>query len=60
MNERSEREILVQQATHSALLEGLSVSPEFGRDSNDYVAGTITADELVLLTRKRLGLVPAS
>lgn len=56
MSEKHRREILVEQATHSAVLEGLMVSSAFQRDSNDYVAGTITADELVSLTRERFGL----
>ncbi|WP_215401745.1 MULTISPECIES: antitoxin VbhA family protein [unclassified Leucobacter] len=45
------------EASHSALLEGLTVSEACIADSNDYVAGVITADELVELTRERFGLV---
>jgi len=56
MNEKDQRQSQVSQATHSALLEGLMVSSAFQRDSDDYVAGTISADELVELTRERFGL----
>ncbi|MGO1810842.1 MAG: hypothetical protein ACTHZN_09665 [Canibacter sp.] len=50
------REEIASQAEHSAVLEGLRVSKEFEKDSQGYVAGKITADELVELTRKRLGV----
>lgn len=56
MSTETQREALVSQARHSALLEGLQVSTEFEEDSEEYVAGTISADELVELTRKRFGL----
>lgn len=56
VNEKDQRQSQVSQATHSALLEGLMVSSAFQRDSDDYVAGTISADELVELTRERFGL----
>lgn len=56
MNEKDQRQSLVSQATHSAVLEGLMVSSAFQRDSDEYVAGTISADELVELTRERFGL----
>lgn len=56
MTEQEQRETLVDQTVHSALLEGLNVSPAFREDSEKYVAGTISADELVELTRERFGL----
>lgn len=56
MDDQNYRESLVSQASHSALLEGLIVSSEFRGDSDEYIAGTISADELVELTRQRLGL----
>lgn len=60
METQSQREVFVEQASHSALLEGLAVSSELRSDSEHYVAGTISADELVELTRVRLGLVDAN
>lgn len=56
MNAREQREALVGQTVHSALLEGLNVSSAFRKDSDDYIAGSISADELVELTRERFGL----
>lgn len=56
MDTQSQREFIVSQAAHSALLEGLQVSHSFTRKSEEYVAGTISADELVEATRERLGL----
>ena len=53
----SRRDDLVEQARHSALLEGLLVSKEFVADSESYAAGEISSDELVRLTRERFGLV---
>lgn len=53
----SRRDELVDQARHSAVLEGLMVSKEFVADSESYVAGEISSDELVRLTRERFGLV---
>lgn len=44
------------EAVHSAYLEGLLVSAEFFEDSEDYVAGEITAEELVRRTRERYGI----
>lgn len=44
------------EAVHSAYLEGLLVSAEFSEDSEDYVAGEITAEELVRRTRERYGI----
>lgn len=55
--DQERRDGLVSQASHSALLEGLMVSKEFRHDSDSYVAGAISADELVNLTRERFGLV---
>lgn len=54
MTEQETREALVSQSVHSALLEGLNVSSAFQADSDKYIAGTISADELVTLTRERL------
>lgn len=56
MSTQEQRESVVDQTVHNALLEGLNVSPAFQRDSNDYIAGTISANELVDLTRERFGL----
>ncbi|WP_404291304.1 hypothetical protein [Glutamicibacter arilaitensis] len=46
----------VDEATHSVYLEGLTVSSEYAEESKNYVAGDITADELVRITRERYGL----
>lgn len=60
MNAQEQRESVVSQAVHNALLEGLNVSPAFQRDSNDYIAGNISANELVEITRERFGLAASS
>lgn len=57
MSTREQRSTLVAQASHSALLEGLLTSHELSEDSDDYIAGEITADELVEMTRARFGLL---
>lgn len=53
----NDRDDWVSQAKHSALLEGLKVSQVFQSESDEYVAGTISSDELVEITRARFGLV---
>ncbi|MFJ2621305.1 hypothetical protein [Glutamicibacter sp. NPDC087344] len=50
------RSTWADQASHSLRLEGLTVSSEFAEDSQNYVAGKISADELVRITRERYGL----
>lgn len=50
------RSTWVDQANHSLYLEGLSVTAEYKEDSQNYVAGEISADELVRITRERYGL----
>ncbi|QZY51404.1 antitoxin VbhA family protein [Leucobacter tenebrionis] len=47
----------VSQAKHSAFLEGLRVSQTFQEESEEYIAGAISSDELVEMTRARFGLV---
>ncbi|WP_169332151.1 antitoxin VbhA family protein [Corynebacterium lubricantis] len=44
------------QAAHTLLLEGLRVSNESEKETDSYVAGTITADQLVERTLARFGL----
>lgn len=46
----------VEEANHSVYLEGLTVSAEYAEESQNYVAGKISADELVRITRERYGL----
>ncbi|WP_313811020.1 hypothetical protein [Glutamicibacter sp.] len=46
----------VEEANHSVYLEGLTVSAEYVEESQNYVAGKISADELVRITRERYGL----
>lgn len=46
----------VSEANHSVYLEGLAVSPEYASDTEHYIAGEISADELVRITRARYGL----
>ena len=50
------RSTWVEQANHSLYLEGLTVTAEYAADSQNYVAGEISADELVRITRERYGL----
>lgn len=50
------RSTWVDQANHSLYLEGLKVTAKYAEDSQNYVAGEISADELVRITRERYGL----
>ncbi|MHA2790116.1 antitoxin VbhA family protein [Corynebacterium sp. S7] len=45
------------QAKHSLSLEGLRASKEFNSDTDSYIAGEISADQLVEKTRARFGLL---
>lgn len=56
MTNHDMRQEWVNEASHSVYLEGLMVSSEFNADSKEYVAGEISADELVSMTRARFGL----
>lgn len=46
----------VEDAIHSAEIEGLTVSAETRADADSYVAGTIDSAELVDRVRARYGL----
>lgn len=46
----------VAEADHSVYLEGLTVSSEHKANTEQYIAGEISADELVKITRSRYGL----
>ena len=48
---------VVAEAIHSGEMEGLLVSVAGQADAQEYVAGTIDADELVARARARHGLV---
>ena len=50
------RAIRVEDAVHSAEIEGLNVSTETRDDADSYVAGKIDSDELVERVRARYGL----
>ncbi|WP_413543908.1 hypothetical protein [Citricoccus nitrophenolicus] len=50
------RKLQVEEAIHSAELEGLSVSEDTRADADSYVAGHIDSDELVDRVRARYGL----
>ncbi|MGP5496505.1 antitoxin VbhA family protein [Corynebacterium flavescens] len=56
MSSQQQRAEWVSQAEHSLYLEGLLVSPEHHSNAESYVAGKISADELVAITRSRFGL----
>lgn len=53
-----ERRRQVEASAHSIRLEGGEVSPEWWQESEQYIAGKITADDLVNLARQRYGLPP--
>ncbi|GAA2033467.1 hypothetical protein GCM10009720_12490 [Yaniella flava] len=46
----------VEEADHSVYLEGLTASSEYKANADQYIAGEISADELVKITRSRYGL----
>lgn len=56
MSTRSMRAEWVAEANHSVYLEGLTVSSDYAADAEHYIAGEISADELVSITRARYGL----
>jgi hypothetical protein len=51
-----ERAAAVAEATHSAELEGLTVSPASLADAQEYVRGNIDVDELGRRVRARYGV----
>jgi len=51
-----ERAASVAEATHSAELEGLTVSPASLADAQEYVRGNIDVDELGRRVRARYGV----
>ncbi len=52
----TERARFASEALHSVRMEGLDATPEGERDTEEYVAGVIDADELVHRTRARYGV----
>ena len=52
----TERERRVAEAIHSGEMEGLHVTPAGQADAQEYVAGRIDSDELVVRARARYGL----
>ena len=53
-----ERAAAMAEATHSAYLSGLTITPESLADGGAYVRGDIDIDELVRRVRARYGLSP--
>lgn len=56
MSTEADRAEWVAEANHSVHLEGLTISSEHAENSQGYIAGRISADELVKMTRARYGL----
>lgn len=56
MDERERRRAMVEDAIHSAEMEGGSVREEWKRDAQDYIDGRITAEEKLRRTMARYGL----
>ena len=54
--QRAERQRVVEEATHSNTMEGLSVTDAARTDAVAFVSGKIDEDELVRITRARYGL----
>lgn len=53
--EQLRRALAAEMSWHSAVLEGLTVTPDAMADTDRYVAGEIDLDELVRRTRDRYG-----
>lgn len=53
--ERVRRQRAADDAAQNSALEGLTAPTDYKADAEDYVAGLITADELVERTRTRYG-----
>jgi hypothetical protein len=49
----ADRRAALESARASVLAEGLTPTPEFDADAEDYVAGTLGADELVERAERR-------
>ncbi len=56
VTDQGERARWVEEAVHSARMEGLELAPEDAADAADYVAGRITIDEYGRRTRARYGV----
>lgn len=56
MTMTEQRSKWVNEAAHSMSLEGLEVSDEYRAESEEYVTGKVTSDELVRKARARFGL----
>ncbi|MFJ6419034.1 hypothetical protein [Paeniglutamicibacter sp. NPDC091659] len=56
MTMTEQRRNWVIEAAHSMSLEGLEVSDDYRAESEEYVAGKVTSDELVRKARARFGL----
>lgn len=53
---QQERAAALAEATHSAYLEGLTITPETLADGEAYVRGDIDIDEVIRRVRARYGL----
>ena len=49
----TERRVSVEMAFANSRLEGLAETPEMVHDAEDYIAGRVTADELLEQTRAK-------
>lgn len=56
MTKTEQRSKWVNEAAHSMSLEGLEVSDDYRAESQEYVAGKVTSEELVRKARARFGL----
>lgn len=56
--DQARRQQEVAASAHSIRLEGGEVSAEWWQEAEQYIAGKITADDLVNLARQRYGLPP--
>ena len=48
-----DRERVIKEAIHSGEMEGAYVSAEFREDADEYVAGDISIEELMMRTKRR-------
>lgn len=48
-----DRQRLIEEAVHSAEMEGAYVSSEFREDAEEYVKGEISIEELMTRTKRR-------
>ncbi|MDR0950852.1 MAG: hypothetical protein LBM13_04410 [Candidatus Ancillula sp.] len=51
-----DRKSILESAFHSSEMEGLRVTDELRKESDDYIAGKVTSTELIAKAKARYGI----